>query len=129
MGRASSLELIEKIARSASSHPLTRLTGEKIPLLKPNAIYTCDIAMGARVAAANLKKKVSLQFLHNPEVSLEFLKPLAATAQVLVDEELSGELQPLLLRDGLRVSDITPSTSFVSLSLEFFAKLRGARAA
>lgn len=93
--------------------------------LKPNHIY---LATGGTITDffnVSRFKSVSLQVLSYAPGAAAAL-PTGTTTQFLVDEKLSVQV-PLLERQfGRKVSDVTPATSFASLSLEFFANLRKA---
>ncbi|MGE4133263.1 MAG: CheR family methyltransferase [Bdellovibrionales bacterium] len=93
--------------------------------LRPNHVYV----LAAEFAEAQLKqikaKSLSVQFLDVPTlVGASF--PAGSNMQVLVDEALGSRAKEIERLFGVRVSDITPATSFASLSVEFFANLRKA---
>lgn len=93
--------------------------------LKPNHVYLADGTVAGLISSNLQAKSVSIQFLDMPTLDLKALGQ-RPQLQVLVDEALNVD-QPCFLRQyGLSVSDITPATSFASLSLEFFADLRKA---
>lgn len=124
---SSNLAALESQLITMSSRGIERLHSGK-SILKPNTIYLCDSSRIEEITETWNKKNVSLQFLCMPDYNIEALRPFKS-AQILVDEPLGPELQSALSRLGLGVSDVSPSTSFVSLSLEFFAQLRKAKAA
>jgi chemotaxis protein methyltransferase CheR len=95
--------------------------------LRPNCIYICSTKDEVEILKSIKVKNFSLQVLSQP-TDLSYFS-IFKSIQVLVDESLSGKVEHIAQKSGLRVSDITPSTSFVSLSLEYFADLRKANAA
>lgn len=112
---------------SSLARSIQKLQKDKI-LLKPNMIYICDETTAKTVAELWKNKNISLQFLTCPSTDLNFLKTLRSP-QILVDEAVEADSRGGFSRLGLNISDITPSTSFVSLSLEYFANLRKAQVA
>lgn len=96
--------------------------------LKPNQIYICPESLESAAVEKLKVNNLSLQLLAEPKGDLKHFARFQDT-QVLVDESIAPTAQNILTRSGLIVSDITPATSFASLSLEYFAKLRKAKAA
>ena len=96
-------------------------------ILKPNCVYLAKEELH-KDALLNIKaKSISLQVLGQKITDLTTLKKFASI-QVLLDESI-GDFQGTFERQqGLKISDITPATSFPSLSVEFFANLRKAAA-
>lgn len=91
--------------------------------LKPNSIFLADVDMAQKLLATSRHKTVSMQILTHRVPNLEGIKR-ATSLQVLLDESLSEYAKAIEQEVALRVSDITPATSFASLSVEFFANLR-----
>ncbi len=93
--------------------------------LKPNTIYLAKAGFWSEALASVKAKSVSLQFLSAPPFDLQMLKS-GARMQVLVDETAGLGASTIERQYGLKVSDVTPATSFASLSVEYFANLRKA---
>ena len=94
-------------------------------VLKPNTVFFFrGDAYGALLPIHRLKS-ASVQVLEDRKWNSQPLNQIAEL-QVLLDEGLSKHLDEFRQRHGLRVSDVAPSTSFASLSVEFFAKVRKA---
>lgn len=96
--------------------------------LRPNKIYHCSLETWQAIAGTLEGKQVSL-FCCNEQ--FDWIKSVPNTVsrlQVLLDESLQDKRRSLESRAAVRVSDITPSTSFQSLSVEFFAAIRKAAA-
>lgn len=92
---------------------------------KPNTIYLSKDDMDHSILEKMKLNSVSLQVLRKKEKALSELKKVS-TLQVLLDESIGNYQVFFEARHGIKVSDITPATSFSSLSVEFFAKLRKA---
>jgi hypothetical protein len=109
---------------STTERTVTTLRDEKT-LLRPNHIYVlaADRA-GTLMKTLNLPT-ISMQVVCPEVVSMAHLKD-KSTIQVLLDENLESQKSVIMQKLGLPLSDVTPSTSFASLSLEFFAQLRKA---
>lgn len=101
---------------------------EQKHLLRPNTIYICKRKDITHHIDCSRAQNISLQVLAAKYFDLSFLKN-APYLQVLLDEDFLNESSKFEAHSNLKVSDITPSTSFASLSVEFFAKLRKAEAA
>ncbi|MCX6124507.1 MAG: response regulator [Proteobacteria bacterium] len=121
------LQEIEAKVRLWSPRNVEHLRQAKV-FLRPNFVYLCDSSLEADVAEALKVKSFSLQILSSPQNDLAAFSRFK-NAQVLMDESLAGLVEKTISRSGLSLSDITPSTSFVSLSLEYFANIRKAKAA
>lgn len=98
-------------------------------VLKPNGVFLASGQEIAGILEKSRAKTLSLQFVTVPQ-QLEWRALLGrfVLRQVLLDEshiERKGDLERTL---GLSLSDISPATSFASLSVEFFANLRKAAA-
>ncbi|MBN8542266.1 MAG: response regulator [Deltaproteobacteria bacterium] len=98
-------------------------------VLKPNGVFLASGHEIAGILEKSRAKTLSLQFVTVPQ-QLEWRALLGrfVLRQVLLDEshiERKGDLERML---GLTLSDISPATSFASLSVEFFANLRKAAA-
>lgn len=114
---------IEKQVLEWTSRQVTSLRAPQ-HILRPNHVYVVNA--GANGILDEFKvKSASMQALTSklPEVSLT--KKLGAV-QLLVDESLQPEVSRIERIIGVTASDITPCTSFPSLSVEFFAGLRKA---
>lgn len=92
---------------------------------RPNSVYIVPYNLAGPSLKAIKAKSHSLQVLDQDWVLLDPLKS-ASNLQVLLDETLTSQSSRFESFTGLRVSDITPATSFPSLSVEFFANLRKA---
>jgi chemotaxis protein methyltransferase CheR len=103
---------------------VTHYRGGKFTL-HPNAIYLVDKANVEHIVDAFLEKSVSMQVLHDCGVDFSAFKK-CRRLQLLVDESASTKIKNIEHSYGLKISDVTPATSFASLSLEYFAKLRKA---
>jgi chemotaxis protein methyltransferase CheR len=118
---------LESLALKWTERTVTRLH-EGNHFLRPNQIYLCAETHEAAIVEELKVNNLSLQILAEPKTELRHFARFHDT-QVLVDESVAPHAQSLVTRSGLAVSDITPATSFASLSLEYFAKLRKAKAA
>lgn len=96
--------------------------------LRPNKVYHCSLETWHEIAALQQNKQVSLFCCNGQYEWLKSVPHTVAKIQVLLDESLAEKQRELESRAGVRVSDITPSTSFQSLSVEFFAAIRKAAA-
>ncbi len=95
--------------------------------LKPNHIYICSPEIISQVVSVHKFKSASLQVLDKKNVDLTGLKK-ASYIQVLIDESINDYGSAFERQSGFIISDVTPATSFASLSIEFFANLRKAAA-
>jgi chemotaxis protein methyltransferase CheR len=95
--------------------------------LRPNHVYVIVDDLHKYLWKELKFKNSSLQWLAPLETDIRALKTWPQ-CQVLISEEAATTLKPFLASSGLEVSDITPVTSFPSLSVEFFAQLRKAAA-
>ena len=95
--------------------------------LKPNSVYLAKEDLHSEVLSNIKGKSVSLQILNQTTTDVTALKRFTSI-QVLIDESIGNFQSTFEKQQGLKVSDITPATSFPSLSVEFFANLRKAAA-
>lgn len=93
--------------------------------LRPNQIFIAETDIYQIILSELRVKSASLQILCKTGFELSALKKIATT-QVLVDESIGDYAQIFEKKSSFKVSDITPVTSFPSLSAEFFANLRKA---
>jgi CheY-like chemotaxis protein len=114
----------ESLASSWTERPLSMLNEPK-NFLKPNSVYFCSESQLPDLVKALKSRSVSLQVLGETQASLAAFKSFPSL-QVLVHEPNAPAVSISVKQAGLGVSDITPCTSFVSLSLEYFANLRKA---
>jgi chemotaxis protein methyltransferase CheR len=118
------VEAADTLMRRLSSREV-RILSKATAFLKPNMIFICPASLSKELTTELKSKSVSLQLLGETKSDLaQFAK--FPTLQVLLDEGTSQATSSQVRSSGLRVSDITPATSFVSLSVEFFANLRKA---
>ena len=101
---------------------------EPCQFLRPNTFYVTDRSLQDTMLGGLKTKMCSLQIFDDTSSNLQKFSALP-NLQVLVDEGVSSHTLDRIGTDGLTISDVTPYTSFVSLSLEFFANLRKASAA
>lgn len=106
--------------------PITHYRGGRL-LLRPNSIYLVEKEQVQHILPELVGKTVSLQVLQDFGFSLSAFKP-CKRLQLLVDESSSGKAKNIESSSGLKLSDVTPATSFASLSLEYFANIRKAAA-
>lgn len=95
--------------------------------LRANHIYIAKGEIYKQALSHQKLKSASLQIIDKNIPDLTDMKNIPVT-QVLIDESLASHSSRVQKVCGLNVSDITPSTSFPSLSVEFFANLRKAAA-
>ncbi|MES2803613.1 MAG: CheR family methyltransferase [Bdellovibrionota bacterium] len=100
---------------------------EGVAGLRANHIYIAKGEIYQQILSPQKLKSASLQIIDKDIPDLTVMKNIPAT-QVLVDESLAAHSSRVQKQCGLNISDITPSTSFPSLSVEFFANLRKAAA-
>lgn len=109
-----------------SGRPATNLLEVK-ERMKPNRIYAVTRAAIKDLVMDPYVTQVSLQILGRflPEVA-----PLTQvkSVQILCDEPVAFEVKTIEAQLRRKVSDVTPATSFASLSAEYFAMLRQAAA-
>lgn len=115
---------LEKHVLQFSPLTVTNYRGGKLTL-HPNVIYLVDKAKVEQTVEAFLEKSVSMQVLHDCGVDFSAFKR-CRRLQLLVDESAASKFKNIEHSYGLKISDVTPATSFASLSLEYFAKLRKA---
>lgn len=96
-------------------------------LFKPNHTYVVRSDFAGLVLKSLKAKNISLQVLDKSFDDLNALKNHSGI-QVLIDESLAGFKDSFQRSTGIPVSDVTPATSFPSLSVEYFANLRKAAA-
>jgi chemotaxis protein methyltransferase CheR len=94
-------------------------------LLKPNHVYILKSEVVSEVLAKVKAKTASLQILDVNAPDFRMLNSIPSM-QVLIDENIAPHRLQIEKQCGVRVSDVTPATSFPSLSVEFFANLRKA---
>jgi len=122
------LSQVEQACQGHSKGNPQVLSGTELPILKPDRVYFGGLDLLAQVAKSRNSHSLSLQILAPVKGDFNWLhkKP---HAQVLVNENFENEILQTLRSEKLKESEITPATSFVSLSLEYFADLRKAQAA
>lgn len=108
-----------------SNRQLVILKDNNHSFFKPNTIYLAKNELNHLILQKVNANSVSLQVLRKEETALVELKKMN-NLQVLLDESIESYQMFFEARHGVKVSDITPATSFSSLSVEFFAKLRKA---
>lgn len=119
---------VEARVNAWTSESIQVIQGSEL-FLRPNNLYLVDTQREVDLLTSSRAKKVSLQILCNSTTGIEAFK-VFDSLQILLDESIQGATcESLVRQSGLQLSDITPSTSFVSLSLEYFANLRRAEAA
>jgi chemotaxis protein methyltransferase CheR len=96
--------------------------------LRPNALYLTEDTTESKFLSHLKVKNVSLQLLSVPHGELDMFAHFG-NLQVLADESVVDKVSAILQRAKLNLSDTSPATSFVSLSLEFFGNLRKSSAA
>lgn len=92
-------------------------------VLAPNVIYVTSADTDWLKTAEKKYKWASYQFLSSPPTGFRF-ETKSPTTQVLIEEDLKRTDAAIEARIGSSADDVTPATSFSSLSLEFFARLR-----
>lgn len=92
-------------------------------MFRPNHFYFISEALLKEVYPSLRLRSVSIQIL-DPQVESIHWIAKTALVQVLVDESLGWNSEFAARKLGHSVSDMTPATSFASLSGEFFANLR-----
>jgi chemotaxis protein methyltransferase CheR len=98
-----------------------------ITSLRANYIYIANSLSFKQTISPQRLKSASIQIIDKNIPDLSVFKGISST-QVLIDETLAPFASRMHKQYGLNVSDMTPSTSFPSLSAEFFANLRKAAA-
>ena len=101
---------------------------EPCQFLRPNTFYVIERSLQEVILRGLTTKMCSLQIFDDNCQSLGKFSEFE-NIQILADEGVSSHTLDAIINSGLTVSDVTPYTSFVSLSLEFFANLRKASAA
>ena len=96
-------------------------------ILKPNHVYTASCGILSEILTSSQFKSASVQILQLPSYKTEGLKKISSL-QVLFDEGIVTKASEFERSQGLKISEVTPTTSFASLSVEFFANLRKAAA-
>jgi chemotaxis protein methyltransferase CheR len=117
-------------------HGWTNVKAERLSapksFLRASSIYVCDEKLESELVSSLVVKSFSLQILSAPKTLLECFAVFRNKAadgssqdiQILLDESLGDSVAKSVEKANLVVSEITPSTSFISLSIEFFANLR-----
>ncbi len=126
---SSSQEVDQALAdyKSTAFRPLENLVDNRNRLLRPNHFYFISEDQLRSFELNELTSQISLQILVPFRESLLFLFK-GASIQVLLDETLIETLKSLEATIRRKVSDVTPATSFSSLSAEYFANLRSVAA-
>lgn len=91
--------------------------------LRPNQIYVATEEVHSEILKSVKAKSISLQILDKSAVDLSSFKSHQAV-QILIEESISDFAPTVERNSGVKVSDMTPATSFPSLSVEFFANIR-----
>jgi chemotaxis protein methyltransferase CheR len=116
-----SKEAIKHRLQSHCDRPLLQLNGP-VAFLKANTNYIVEESNALNVLQKVDYRFVSLQVLCRTKI--DFSKIKTSVIQVLLDESLTVYVNEFEKNSRLKVSDVTQSNSFTSLSLEFFAHLR-----
>ena len=107
---------------SSTSLPVECLSS--VPkLLKAHTIYFIELKLIESLFSEIFFKSVSLQFLTKANFNFKILNQINEL-QILFDESLSKEASEFERLSSIECSDMTPATSFTSLSSEFFTKIR-----
>lgn len=94
---------------------------------RPNTIYVATTDLAEKILTFIKVTSISIQVLESQGLQrLNFDKK--TRVQILADEKLTNNKSGIESQLGSKISDITPATSFPSLSVEFFANLRKASA-
>lgn len=109
-------------AMAWTDRPLIHLRELK-GILRPNHIYIVADADAHNVLRSIGAKRVSLQLLDTSPIVWPEINSMPSL-QLLVDEVQAGFAEGFARGLGVPLSDVTPSTSFASLSLEYFANFR-----
>ncbi len=91
--------------------------------LKPNSIYVVSPEMASQFLQGLKINLVSIQVL-DPQIDSPSAWPKSSRTQLLLDESIQHRARDIENQLKLKLSDVTPATSFPSLSVEFFANLR-----
>ncbi len=94
-------------------------------VLRPNHIYVCTDKDATAIISNVKSNRVSVQILDAAKFDWTLVTRFKEK-QVLVDENLTDWAKNFSSSFGMPVSDITPATSFPSLSVEYFANFRKA---
>ncbi|MGZ3690638.1 MAG: CheR family methyltransferase [Pseudobdellovibrio sp.] len=124
LGTETELNKIRSLVTDNSSRPVEVLN-ETRSILKPNHFYLIENSMFERHIELLRNKRVSLQILDRPAFSLNSLQSLE-TVQVILSESMGHFVAEFEKESNLKVYDIIPSMSFMSLSYEYFIQLRKA---
>jgi len=95
-------------------------------MLRPNSVYHTSLDLIEEVLGQSVAQNISFQILAKSYEKLPRLGRSSTQIQVLLAESFESHKGEIEFKMGCRVSDVTPGTSFQSLSLEFFANLRKA---
>jgi len=120
-GLTPEVDAVFKKIKSMTHLPIIEIK-EEIRVLKPNHVYLAINSQNPKIQELTANKVVSLQIVGSKPRPLDFKWKVAP--QVLIDESVENLWETELRKSSLRVSDVTPATSFASLSLEYFANLR-----
>jgi chemotaxis protein methyltransferase CheR len=117
---------VSNVILASTKQPLN-VVREGARLLRANQVYVSGTEQLGALLGAQRMKSVSFQFINVVSINWQnFEKKFEL--QVLLDEKYANSASQLNLPASVAVSDITPAISFASLSLEFFARLRHAKA-
>lgn len=118
----------EQRIMSWTERPVTSVKGARV-IFKPNSVFLVSAEDFKVALEGSRATSVSLQITADlPHASGEWKEILSKfpKRQVLLDERLQASKAGIESTIGLQVSDISPTTSFPSLSVEYFANLRKA---
>ena len=124
--RGAQLSRLEADLLGATSRQISSWRDAK-QALRPNHVYLLERDLTATMLPHLKQTTVSLQVLDDQLGNLEHCRR-TSPVQILIDENLSGMRHQVETKMGAPVSEVTPATSFPSLSVEFFANLRSAAA-
>ncbi len=92
-------------------------------MMRPNQVFLVQPDLYQEVFKTLRAKSLSIQVLDKSSIDLTGLAQFPSI-QLLVDEKIADYAPTLARASGIKVSDVTPATSFPSLSVEYFANLR-----
>lgn len=122
------LRHLETNLRSWSRRPVSFVLSPK-HVMKPGQYGVVKSTLAPELFRSLKQNTLSLQILDERSfLQCGYRWAGSGSLQLLVEESLAGKVDSLETASALKVSDITPATSFFSLSREFFAKIRGAAA-
>lgn len=94
---------------------------------KPNNVYILNQNLFSVLELNSKDKNVSIQILCQNKINFSYFKN-SASIQILIEEKFSHLRKDFDFLSNTKISEICPSTSFGSLSVEFFSNLRKATA-